>query len=824
MTSASSKISPVMMVPRRRRCVILVAAVCLLNLVIVSLVGAGTQMNVLNDVTGLIRATSSSTDPDEFIKSFEEQLDVLDISQDYEKYWKFSTAFNNPVATFDPSDYKTTRESRLLYDPRITMSVYLSHIRKQLLEQGGGNAALAKIAVPFSWQDWVDLSVLNRYLELPEDQRPTCDDILYQGPAYDPQHKFKNPNKNIDSACVDNDRYTGHTSRALLPGFNFKDRTGKKSFRDKLIHAKSYLLSYAPVPTSIVFLTEKGSYEVSIFGDSNMLDSGLFDEFIESQANDTVVADASLENEMLVNSVAPSKSELDFDSMFTAEQNYEFVIPPDRFIYSYDQIIEDYEKRIDELDEKELRHLQTLRYSKSIPSTKLQKSFREVNIIWPATYNGHKVTENGGHYDFRFFNGFVTESKLNEYDDVNEKRKIILHRIIHTWLQFTYKEGIVSFLAHGTLLSWYWNALVFEWDNDIDVQMPIMDFDRFCMKYNNSLIVEDVQHGYGKYYVDCGSYPTHRTKGNGRNNIDARFIDVDSGMYIDITGLALTDTNKLPPRLEKLDRERQAKKEQEKTKDAQLAEPTDSLTDTDISQKVKRAPPVKSNRGPESSSEALERNKELQIYNCRNNHFYTYSELSPLKLSMMEGSPCLVPHDFTTVLNSEYNGGLRKKHFNNHLFMDELRFWVSTATLQQQVYALSGQHVKSVALRKFYNSHKLPMLLRMLGTDELLKEFYITHKTTKMHMEELALMNELTDLQKKERYYSLMEEYKRTHDPMRKSLHGYTSEVVALGGYHPQEDAAVSTMSETSEELDKVVITGKSQSNAGARRIQKVQT
>ncbi|KAG7884308.1 hypothetical protein KL938_002180 [Ogataea parapolymorpha] len=823
MTSASNKRYAVMIVPRRRRCVTLIAAICLLNLVIVSFLGAGTQMDALNDVTGLIRATSSSTDPDDFIKSFENQLDTLDISQNYGKYWKFSTAFNNAVATFDPSDYKTTRESRLLYDPRITMSVYLSHIRRQLLEQGSGNAALARIAVPFSWQDWVDLSVLNRYLELPEDQRPTCDDILYQGPAYNPEHKFKNPNRNIDRACVDNDRYTGRTRRALLPGFNFKDRTGKKSFRDKLIHAKSYLLSYAPVPTSIVFLTEKGSYEVNISGEYNMLDSGLFDEFVELQANETVVADASLEHEMLVNSVTPSKSELDFDSLFTAEQNYEFVIPPDRFNYSYDQIIEDYENRIDELDEKQLRHLQTLRYSRSIPSTKLQKSFREVNINWPATYNGHKVTENGGHYDFRFFNGFVTESKLNEYDDVNEKRKIMLHRIIHTWLQFTYKEGIVSFLAHGTLLSWYWNALVFEWDNDIDVQMPIMDFDRFCMKYNNSLIVEDVHHGYGKYYVDCGAYPTHRTKGNGRNNIDARFIDVDSGMYIDITGLALTDTIKIPPRLERLDRERKANNEQEKGEDIHSAELTEGLADTGVPRIVKRAP-VRSNKGPERSPEALERNKELQIYNCRNNHFYTYSELSPLKLSMMEGSPCLIPHDFATVLNSEYNGGLRRKHFNNHLFIDELRFWVSTATLQQHTYALSGQLVKNVELRKFYNSHKLPMLLKMLGTDELLKEFYLTHKTTKMHMEEFSLMNDLSDPQKKERYYSIMEEYKRTHDPMRKSLHGYISEVVALGGYHPQEDPVRSPLSETSEELDRVVITGKSQSNAGARRIQKIQT
>ena len=26
---------------------------------------------------------------------------------------------------------------------------------------------------------------------------------------------------------------------------------------------------------------------------------------------------------------------------------------------------------------------------------------------------------------------------------------------------------------HGPLLSWYWNGLLFPYDNDIDIQMPI---------------------------------------------------------------------------------------------------------------------------------------------------------------------------------------------------------------------------------------------------------------------------------------------------------------------------------------------------------------
>ncbi|KAH3665777.1 hypothetical protein OGAPHI_003965 [Ogataea philodendri] len=769
------------------------------------------QVGAMNDATGLLRDTSSNTNPKDFISAFEEKLEGLDISHDYRKYWRFSSANSNTSTLFNTTEYRQRRETRLSYDPRVTFAVYINHIQKLFSTQNPRNADNKLISVPFSWQDWVDLSVLNRYLELPENERPSCEDILTQGLRYKPSNKIETPNRNIDVACVDNDRYLGKANRALLPGFNFKDRTGKKSFREKVIHAKSHLLSYAPVPSSILFLTVNGTYEVSVTEDSTMMNSGLYSNFIGDE--EFAVADPIRELERLTSTVPAKKGDIDFDLVFVAENDFRYDIPVERFYYPYEEIIADYENRIDQLSQKEMRHLDVLKYSASVPDKKLDKAFKEVNINWPATFNGHKVTENGGHYDSRFFNGFMTESKVNEFDDVNEKRKLTLHRILHTWLQFTYKEGIISFLAHGTLLSWYWDGLVFEWDDDIDVQMPIMDFDRFSMKFNNSLIVEDAHYGFGKFYVDCGAYPTHRTKGNGRNNIDARFIDVDSGMYIDITGLALTATNKLPTRLEKLERKLKAAAKG----NGEYKDPGDIPSGRfKQARSGQRAP-----KGPETTPEALQRNKELNAFNCRNNHFYTHSELSPLRLSTMEGSPCFVPNDFRTVLTSEYVGGLRKMLFNKHLFVDELRFWLPSSTIQQHIMTLTGQNVKNANLKKFYNEHKLPLLMQFLGTDEILKEFYITHKYTKKHAKELELMGEKSDQAKINEYHTLLEEYKQMNAPMRKSYYGYMNEVIALGGYHPIEESSTSP-----EELDKIISgktesSGKSQSNAGARRIQK---
>ncbi|AOW04558.1 uncharacterized protein YALI1_D31482g [Yarrowia lipolytica] len=135
----------------------------------------------------------------------------------------------------------------------------------------------------------------------------------------------------------------------------------------------------------------------------------------------------------------------------------------------------------------------------------------------------------GVHYDWRFF------SELNTIDE----KRVILRKLVRAWLDFTSREGIITWLAHGTLLGWYWNGQSLPWDFDGDVQMPIREFDRFARLYNQSLVIDES--AGGRYYVDVGPSYVERLRGNGKNVIDARFIDVDSGMYIDITALAYAE-------------------------------------------------------------------------------------------------------------------------------------------------------------------------------------------------------------------------------------------------------------------------------------------
>lgn len=149
----------------------------------------------------------------------------------------------------------------------------------------------------------------------------------------------------------------------------------------------------------------------------------------------------------------------------------------------------------------------------------------------PKYFKELSLTKNqvgGTHSDWRFYKQFRRgKDKLDT-----------LHHLIRTWADFTQQEGIVSWIAHGALMGWYWNGLVLPWDNDFDVQMPVMELDRIARKYNNSLIVQDPKEGSGRYILDISPGYLQRTHGNGANVIDARFIDVRSGIYLDITGLA----------------------------------------------------------------------------------------------------------------------------------------------------------------------------------------------------------------------------------------------------------------------------------------------
>ena len=70
-------------------------------------------------------------------------------------------------------------------------------------------------------------------------------------------------------------------------------------------------------------------------------------------------------------------------------------------------------------------------------------------------------------------------------------------------------------------------------------------------------------------------------------------------------------------------------------------------------------------------------NSENQlIFNDRRKHFYKIDQISPLKFSMMQGIPVMVPNGITNRLQFEYSKGLKSLEFDNWFYIKQLNLWV----------------------------------------------------------------------------------------------------------------------------------------------------
>uniref|UniRef100_A0A060SX03 ARAD1A04620p n=1 Tax=Blastobotrys adeninivorans TaxID=409370 RepID=A0A060SX03_BLAAD len=297
----------------------------------------------------------------------------------------------------------------------------------------------------------------------------------------------------------------------------------------------------------------------------------------------------------------------------------------------------------------------------------------------------------GVHYDWRFFNKIRRGTKHEEF----------MHHLMRAWSKFSEKENILSLIAHGSLIGYYWDGMAMPWDADNDVQMPIMELDRFARKYNQTLVVQDPKEGNGRYFIDVSPWyvdrPNGKVKTNNNNVIDARFIDIRSGIYIDITGLAYTD--------------------------------------------------------PKHGKD-----KGRTEVNCKSPHYYDIGELSPARMAMYEGVPVYVPNDVSKVLVSEYNEKIKKPKFNEWKFNQDLRLWVKQEKcakfqIKKKKFDANGHLTKYGAcnddgIYEYYENTKEVTELRM-REKELYAQLDALNKDD--HAQAANIKAKLADLMKK--YY-----------------------------------------------------------------------
>ncbi|KAI5299784.1 hypothetical protein KEM55_001770 [Ascosphaera atra] len=210
------------------------------------------------------------------------------------------------------------------------------------------------------------------------------------------------------------------------------------------------------------------------------------------------------------------------------------------------------------------------------------------------------------HYDGRFASKPIDASQKLPH----------LRAMTKSYLATMADVGVDSWIMHGTLLGWWWNQKVMPWDSDLDVQVGESALYFLAEHYNMTTHEFRLDDGSTrKFLLEINPNFVHRTKKDIQNVIDARWIDMSSGLFIDITSV-------------RKDYEARAKGQ----KGALM---------------------------------------------CKDYHRYKEEDLFPLRDSYFEGLPVKIPYAYNKLLIEEYGEkALTETHFEHHDFDYDLKEWI----------------------------------------------------------------------------------------------------------------------------------------------------
>lgn len=133
------------------------------------------------------------------------------------------------------------------------------------------------------------------------------------------------------------------------------------------------------------------------------------------------------------------------------------------------------------------------------------------------------------HYDARF--GLQPLS-------YSERRRC-LSALIKGYLSTMEAIGVESWLMHGSLLGWYWNRKILPWDSDLDVQISVKSVQHLASYYNMTIHQQrmDGESTSRDYLLEINPHWINADPADIHNKIDARWLDMTTGLYVDITVL-----------------------------------------------------------------------------------------------------------------------------------------------------------------------------------------------------------------------------------------------------------------------------------------------
>ncbi|EME46823.1 hypothetical protein DOTSEDRAFT_70706 [Dothistroma septosporum NZE10] len=218
------------------------------------------------------------------------------------------------------------------------------------------------------------------------------------------------------------------------------------------------------------------------------------------------------------------------------------------------------------------------------------------------------------HYDGRF------ADRPLKYDEQSHH----LSALIRTYLLTMESIGAETWLMHGTLLGWYWNRRIMPWDSDLDVMISETSL-HFLAAYHNMTMHTFTLPRYKtrrSYMLEMNSHCLENGLDK-QNMIDARWIDTDTGLFIDITTLRRNDTA----------------------------------------------------------------NSEPGLMVVKDKHHYMYDDIFPLRQSTFEGIPVSIPYAYPDILAEEYGDeSLAAADYQHHHYDAEKQIWVPQAVLSSSAF------------------------------------------------------------------------------------------------------------------------------------------
>lgn len=221
----------------------------------------------------------------------------------------------------------------------------------------------------------------------------------------------------------------------------------------------------------------------------------------------------------------------------------------------------------------------------------------------------HESTFNP-HYDGRFAEDVLP----------NDIRLVHLRTLTRTYLSTMHDLGVLTWIMHGSLLGWWWSRSIMPWDSDLDVQVSESGISYLAQYYNMTVhhfrSLSGEVGGKGKtYLLEINPHYVDGSTQDSLNVIDARWIDVDTGLFIDITTL-------------------------------------------------------RRDRTAESTG-------DFGKLICKDKHHYLHSEIFPLRDTVFEGMNVKVPYAYSQILEEEYGPeALTETEFEGHRFDEGRGEWV----------------------------------------------------------------------------------------------------------------------------------------------------